>query len=89
MLVPPDYLVVFHAGDSRVLHSNKGFVRRLTVDHMRMLISAAVGALALGVPRLVLWYCGEYGPVLYGARNLARTWEDTLRGYFPLVTFIV
>ncbi|MEI7831790.1 MAG: PP2C family serine/threonine-protein phosphatase [bacterium] len=33
VLVPPDYLVVFHAGDSRVLRSNKGFVRRLTVDH--------------------------------------------------------
>lgn len=32
-LMPPDILVVFHAGDSRVLRASGGFVRALTVDH--------------------------------------------------------
>lgn len=32
-LMPPDLLVVFHAGDSRVLRASGGFVRALTVDH--------------------------------------------------------
>ena len=32
-LLPPDVLVVFHAGDSRVLRAAAGYVRPLTVDH--------------------------------------------------------
>lgn len=32
-LMPPDALVVFHAGDSRVLRAAAGYVRPLTVDH--------------------------------------------------------
>lgn len=32
-LMPPDLLVVFHTGDSRVLRASAGFVRALTVDH--------------------------------------------------------
>ncbi len=32
-LLPPDLLVVFHAGDSRVLCAAAGYVRPLTVDH--------------------------------------------------------
>jgi serine/threonine protein phosphatase PrpC len=33
VLMPPDALVVFHAGDSRVLRASGGFIRALTVDH--------------------------------------------------------
>ena len=33
VLMPPDVLVVFHVGDSRVLRASGGFVRALTVDH--------------------------------------------------------
>ncbi len=33
VLMPPDALVVFHAGDSRVLRASSRFVRSLTVDH--------------------------------------------------------
>jgi len=32
-MMPPDLLVVFHAGDSRVFRASGGFVRALTVDH--------------------------------------------------------
>ncbi len=32
-LLSPDVLVVFHAGDSRVLRASGGFLRALTVDH--------------------------------------------------------
>lgn len=32
-LMPPDLLVVFHVGDSRVLRASAEFVRTLTVDH--------------------------------------------------------
>jgi len=32
-LMAPDYLVIFHAGDSRVLRGSAGYVRALTVDH--------------------------------------------------------
>jgi protein phosphatase len=32
-LMPPDYMVVFHAGDSRVLRGCAGYVRALTIDH--------------------------------------------------------
>ena|GEM_PF-1659226 len=68
---------------------NYRMIYPIEITITRMLSGAAVGALALGLPRLVLWYSGEWGPVLYGGRNLARTWEDTLRGYFPQGTFII
>jgi len=32
-LLPPETLVIFHAGDSRVLRAAAGYVRPLTVDH--------------------------------------------------------
>ena len=32
-MMPPDTLIVFHAGDSRVLRAAAGYVRPLTVDH--------------------------------------------------------
>lgn len=32
-MCPPDILIIFHAGDSRVLRAAAGYVRPLTVDH--------------------------------------------------------
>ncbi|HEY3415416.1 MAG TPA: protein phosphatase 2C domain-containing protein [Armatimonadota bacterium] len=42
VLMPPDYLVIFHAGDSRVLRASGGFIRALTIDHT--LVGADVDA---------------------------------------------
>jgi protein phosphatase len=32
-MMPPDFLVIFHAGDSRVMRASGGFPRALTIDH--------------------------------------------------------
>jgi len=45
-LMPPDLLVVFHAGDSRVLRGSAGFVRALTVDHTPVGADVASGRLS-------------------------------------------
>ncbi|MDQ7793704.1 MAG: serine/threonine-protein phosphatase [bacterium] len=42
-MMPPDLLVVFHAGDSRVLLGCGGFVRALTVDHTPLGADLAAG----------------------------------------------
>lgn len=44
-LMPPDALVVFHIGDSRVLRAAAGFVRPLTVDHTPVGADLATGRL--------------------------------------------
>jgi protein phosphatase len=45
-LLPPDVLLVFHAGDSRVLRASGGFVRQLTVDHTPLGDDLASGRLS-------------------------------------------
>ena len=44
-LLPPDLLVVFHAGDSRVLRAAAGYVRPLTIDHTPLGPDIAAGRL--------------------------------------------
>jgi len=44
-LLPPDALVVFHIGDSRVLRAASGYVRALTVDHSLVGADLASGRL--------------------------------------------
>lgn len=45
-LMPPDVLIVFHAGDSRVLRGSAGFVRALTIDHTPLSPDIASGRLS-------------------------------------------
>ncbi|HEX2950854.1 MAG TPA: PP2C family serine/threonine-protein phosphatase [Armatimonadota bacterium] len=44
-MMPPDILVIFHAGDSRVLRAAAGYVRQLTIDHTPLGSDVAAGRL--------------------------------------------
>lgn len=45
VLLPPDVMVVFHCGDSRVLRASGGYVRALTLDHAPLAAAVASGQL--------------------------------------------
>lgn len=45
VLLPPDVMVVFHCGDSRVLRCSGGYVRALTLDHTPLAGEIAAGRL--------------------------------------------
>lgn len=45
-LLPPDHLLIFHAGDSRVLRDCAGYLRAMTVDHSVVGADVAAGRMA-------------------------------------------